>query len=89
MVAFCITAADGPGDRFIIGESQAGDQVSFQVYLYITKSLALFLSIYLCVCYLGPTAHGSAKSFPPPYSPLSRDRLYKVSFRFMLHFTSY
>lgn len=23
------TAADGPGDRFIIGESQAGEQVSF------------------------------------------------------------
>jgi hypothetical protein len=24
-----LTAADGPGDRFIIGESQAGEQVSF------------------------------------------------------------
>lgn len=24
-----LTAADGPGDRFIIGESQAGEQVRF------------------------------------------------------------
>ncbi len=25
---YCFSAADGPGDRFIIGESQAGEQVS-------------------------------------------------------------
>lgn len=29
LVSVHLTAADGPGDRFIIGESQAGEQVRF------------------------------------------------------------
>lgn len=30
LALFHLTAADGPGDRFIIGESQAGEQVRFR-----------------------------------------------------------
>lgn len=36
-----LTAADGPGDRFIIGESQAGEQVRF---IGLKKALKILVS---------------------------------------------
>ena len=40
----CVTAADGPGDRFIIGESQAGEQVGVSVRVCVCACVCM------CVC---------------------------------------
>lgn len=42
-----LTAADGPGDRFIIGESQAGEQVSTVSFLFF--NVFFFCKILLCI----------------------------------------
>lgn len=44
-----LTAADGPGDRFIIGESQAGEQVSTISFLFFFFMYFYFVRYLLCI----------------------------------------
>ena len=51
------------------------------IYLYITKTLIMYVCMYVCSRNTAKTVHDSAKIFSPPYSSFSYGVRYEVSFK--------